>query len=184
MQTDPPDPIRGAEGADSLEREVLHRGRVFDLVRERIRLPSGLEQNLELVLHQGAVAVAPLTADGRLVCVRQYRHATGQELIEIPAGRVEAHEPRELAARRELEEETGLRCGSLELLTEFFPAPGFCSEYMSLYVARDLSPAGADRLSPDDDEELSTVTLGLEELIALPCRDAKTLVAAALLLRR
>lgn len=170
--------------AEILERQVLHRGRIFDVVHERIRLASGLEQAIDVVEHNGAVAIAPITDDGKLVCVKQYRRPANDVLVEIPAGRVEPDEPRLEAARRELEEETGLRCASIELLAEFYPAPGFCSEYMSLYVARGLTVAGDDRLSPDDDEELSTVEYTLDELMALPCRDAKTLVAAALLLGR
>ena len=162
-------------------RTVHYRGRLVDVVTEGIELESGIEQQLEIVEHGGAVAIAPLDAEGRLVCVRQYRHATREWLVEIPAGRLERDEVPLHAARRELEEETGLRADSLEPLSEFFPAPGFCSEFITLFVARGLRPAGPDRLAPDADEELRVVRLTPGELLALPCRDAKSIVAAALL---
>ncbi|MEO0649384.1 MAG: NUDIX hydrolase [Planctomycetota bacterium] len=163
------------------DREVHYRGRLVDVVTESIRLPSGVEQHLEIVEHGGAVAVAPVDDQGRLVCVRQYRHAARDWMVEIPAGRLEPGEAPLAAAHRELEEETGMRAGTMEQLTGFYPAPGFCSEFITLFVARDLRPAGADRLAPDADEELSIVRLTPIELIDLPCRDAKSLVAAALL---
>ena len=171
----------GHSEVERLARDVRHRGPIFSVVREHIRLPSGLEQDLEIVEHDGAVAVAALTAEGSMVLVRQYRHAVGRSLLEVPAGRLEPGEDPAAAAHRELEEETGLKAGSLTLLREFFPAPGFCSEHMTLFLARDLSPAGAGRLSPDADEELEVLELPPAEVL---CRslDAKTLVAAALLM--
>ena len=164
-------------------REVHYRGRLVDVVTESIRLPSGIEQHLELVEHGGAVAIAPLDDEGRLVCVQQYRHATGEWLVEIPAGRLEGSEDPTAAAHRELEEETGLVSGDLRPLTAFYPAPGFCTEFIPLFVARALRPAGPDRRPPDADEELRVVRLTPDELLALPCRDAKSIVAAALLRR-
>jgi ADP-ribose pyrophosphatase len=165
-----------------LSAEVLHRGRVFDVHREALRLPSGLRQEIELVAHPGAVCVAPLLPSGELLLVRQYRHAAGEWLIELPAGRLEAGEPRELAARRELEEETGQRAAQLELLAEFYAAPGFCSEWLSLYLASGLSPAGPDVRAHDADEELELVRMAPERVLR-EARDAKTLLAALLVLR-
>jgi ADP-ribose pyrophosphatase len=163
-----------------LSSELVHAGRVFSVVRERFRQPSGLEARVEVVDHPGAVCVAPLLDSGEIVCVRQYRHAAGDWLLEIPAGRVEHGEERASAARRELEEETGYRAGSLELLTEFFAAPGFCSEWMSVYVARGLVHAGAARRGHDPDVELEVVAVAPRELLGR-ARDAKTIIAAALL---
>ena len=161
-------------------REV-HRGRVFAVLAESLLLPSGRRQDVELVVHGGAVCVAPLLDTGELLLVRQYRHATGEWLVEIPAGRVEPGEERARTAERELEEETGHRAASIELLREFYAAPGFCSEWMSLYVARGLRPIEGQRRAADPDEELELVRMRPAELLRA-ARDAKTLVAASLLL--
>lgn len=156
--------------------EVVFHGRAFDVVREQIELPSGLRQDLALVVHPGAVGIVPVLDDGRIVLVRQYRHAIGRWLVEIPAGRLERGEPPELAARRELEEETGYRTARLESLGCFYPAPGFCSERMHLFVARELSSAGAERAAHDADEELDVVALRYEEALAAVQEDAKSFI--------
>ena len=160
--------------------EVVHAGFIFDVVRERVTLPSGLEQEIEVVLHSGAVAVAALDAQGRLALVRQYRHAAGDWLVEIPAGRVEEGEDRLAAAKRELEEETGLRAKRWSLLREFFAAPGFCSERLSIYLAEELESVREGRLAHDADEELESFFAPLAEVLR-DAQDAKTLIAAALL---
>lgn len=164
-----------------LASERVFEGRIFDVVSESVHLPSGLRQDLTIVDHSGAVAIAALDADGRLLLVRQYRHAAGEWLVEVPAGRVEVGEERAAAARRELEEETGYRAGRWELLREFFAAPGFCSELMTLYLARDLEAVEGGRRPMDADEELELVRLTPREVLAGSIRDAKTLIAAALL---
>lgn len=161
----------------------VHAGRIFDLVRERVVLPSGLVQELTIVDHPGAVAVAALDDSGRVLLVRQYRHACGDWLLEIPAGRVEVGEDRLAAAMRELEEETRHRARHWELLREFFAAPGFCSERLSLYLARDLVPLGDSARAHDHDEELELVRREPASLFDGDVRDAKTLIAAALLTR-
>jgi ADP-ribose pyrophosphatase len=166
-----------------LRSETLLRGRIFDVVDESIRLPSGLRQDVLVVDHPGAVCVAPLLPSGELLLVRQYRHAAGDWLVELPAGRLEPEESRRAAAERELEEETGYRAGRVELLEEFFAAPGFCSERMSLFLARDLVPV-QDGRPADADEELELVRVRPAELLGGKSRDAKTILAAALLLAR
>ena len=165
-----------------LESRRLHRGPIFDLLRERVALPSGLEQRLDVIAHGGAVAVAPVWPDGRVTCVRQYRHAVGDWLVELPAGRLEPGENPELAARRELEEECGLRAGNLEQISEFFVAPGFCSERITLFRADACTEVGTDRLQPDEDEELEVLKLHPAEILATS-KDAKTLIGAALVLQ-
>ncbi len=162
-----------------LESRPIHSGRVFDLVHEHIRLPSGLEQRLDVVLHGGAVAIAARTAEGKLLCVRQYRHATKTTLVEIPAGRLEPNEDPASAARRELEEETGFRAGHWKFLGAFYAAPGFCSEQIHLFEATELELAGNERLAPDEDEELEVLELFPRELLAQSDLDAKTWIAAA-----
>ena len=165
-----------------LQSQRLHRGLVFDLIRESIRLPSGLRQELDVVDHPGAVYVAPVLPSGELLLVRQYRHAAGDWLVEIPAGRLEGDDTDRLAAaQRELEEETGHRAGSWEARLEFFPAPGFCSERMTLFVARELEAIPGGGRECDADEELDLVRLSPAEVLAGRGADAKTLLAAALL---
>lgn len=165
-----------------LSSSTLFRGRVFELVEESVRLPSGLRQDLAIVDHPGAVAVAAVQEDGRMIAVRQYRHAVGDWMTEIPAGRLEPGEDPLRAARRELEEETGLRAREWSLLTRFVPAPGFCSEVIHLFRAAQLEPAGPDRLAADDDEELELVRLRPAQLLEGAPLDAKTAMAAWLVL--
>ena len=163
------------------ERETLFEGRIFELVRETLELPSGLRQTVEWVKHPGAVGIAAQDEEGRLLLVRQYRAAVGDWTYEIPAGRLEAGEEPESAARRELEEETGLRARSIDHLQTILPAPGFASERLYIFVAREFEAAGADALSCDPDEEIEVAWLSLDEVIAGASQDAKTLVAALLL---
>ena len=162
-----------------LERRTLHTGRVFRVEHEHVRLPSGLEQRVDLVMHPGAVCVLAETRPGFALAVKQYRHAVGSELLEIPAGRLEPGEDPEVAARRELEEETGFRAGRWTRVMEFVPAPGFCSERLFLFHAQELVPAGAGRLAPDDDEELECREVSMEQLLGAQPIDAKTWMAAS-----
>jgi ADP-ribose pyrophosphatase len=161
------------------DSEVLLRGRVFDVVASRLEFPSGLRQELWIVEHPGAVAIAPVTAADELVLVRQYRHAARDTLLELPAGRIEPGEAPLAAARRELAEETGLTAGRWRERARVLAAPGISSEWIWLFEARDLESGPS---SPDEDEELEVVRLPLET-VRREARDAKTLLAAALLAR-
>ena len=164
-----------------LSSERLVRSKVFDVYREGLRLPSGLEQDLVVLDHPGAVSIAPVLDDGRLLLVRQYRHAIGDWLLELPAGRLERDEDPASAARRELEEETGYRAREWKELGRFYLAPGFCSERMVLYLARGLEAVPGGGLEADADEELELVRLSPDELLKQGPRDAKTWIAALLL---
>lgn len=172
------------EEVERLSRRQIHDGLIFRVVHEEIRLPSGMRQSLDLVEHAGAVAIAARDDEGRLLIVRQYRHALGGWTREIPAGRLEPGEPPQEAARRELEEETGFRAREWELLQVIAPAPGFCSERIHLYRAGGLEPVVGGGLACDADEELELERATPEELLSGGYEDAKTLVAAALLARR
>ena len=121
-----------------------------------------------------------------MLLVRQYRVAVGELLLEIPAGTLDieddgAIEDPDLAARRELEEETGMRAGSWRKVARFYTAPGFTSELMHLYLATELTPADGERLGPDEDEHLLLERMPAAEAIAAAQRgefaDAKSLVA-------
>jgi ADP-ribose pyrophosphatase len=130
----------------------------------------GGESDRDIVVHPGAVVIAPLDSEGRLLMVIQYRLPAGGAMLELPAGTLDVHdgvvEYSIKAAHRELEEETGYRAGSMERLGGFWSAPGFSTEYLTLYLARDLRPAMEGRLSPDEDESLRLVRLPWREAVA------------------
>jgi ADP-ribose pyrophosphatase len=164
-----------AESADDRLREtvvgsrVVHRGYYLEVRVDEVVTPDGRRSSRDIVGHPGAVAIVALDGEDRVLLVRQFRLAAGRTLLEIPAGTLDRAvdgtlEDPDLAARRELEEETGFRAGSWEHLGAFWTAPGFATELMHLYLARDLTPAHDDRLGPDEDERL--------ELEAIPWRDA------------
>jgi ADP-ribose pyrophosphatase len=174
------DPGRALGPPLRLEEERLLHGRIFDVVAARLTLPSGIAQDLWVVEHPGAVAIAALTAAGELLLVRQYRHAARAVTLELPAGRLEPGESPLAAAQRELAEETGHGAGAWRVLTTFLPAPGFCSERIHLFEARELTRVPAH---PDADEDLEVVSLSPERVLA-ETSDGKSLLAAALLLLR
>ncbi|HET9435803.1 MAG TPA: NUDIX hydrolase [Candidatus Limnocylindrales bacterium] len=170
-----------------VESEVLRRGHYLTFRIDTIERADGSRARREVVGHPGAVAILAMDPDDRVLLVRQYRSPAGRILLEVPAGtldvdpgtgRVEDHA---LAARRELEEETGYRAGTWRHLTSFWTAPGFATELMHLYLATDLVPAHEDRLGPDDDERLRLDRLPFSEAVAAAERgeiaDAKSLVA-------
>ncbi|MGZ6266793.1 MAG: NUDIX hydrolase [Candidatus Limnocylindrales bacterium] len=159
------------------ERRTVHTGRYLSVERDIITRSDGIRSERDIVVHPGAVVVAPLDAEGRLLLVTQYRLAVGGALLELPAGTLDTHEGKLedplAAAHRELEEETGYRAGSMELIGGFWSAPGFSTEYLTLYLATDLQPAGEDRLDPDEDENL--------RLSRLPWRDAVAAVESGVI---
>ena len=152
-----------------------------------IERADGTRGTRDVVGHPGAVAVLALDADGRLLLVRQWRIAAGRALLEIPAGTLDVHdgvtEDPDIAAPRELEEETGHRAGSWRKLATFWTAPGFASELMHLYLATDLAAVADDdgRLAPDEDEHLELSRVTIDEGLALidtgEISDAKTILA-------
>lgn len=166
-----------------LQRTYAFRGRVFQVRQDRIRLPNGRETTLDIVEHRGAVVILPFDRKGRVWLIRQYRHAIGQELLELPAGTLEPGEPPEACARRELREEIGMQAHTWTFLGYFFPAPGYTSERLIAFLARDLEPAPLER---DTDELIQVEPLPLPELWHLVrqghIHDAKTLATLVLAL--
>jgi 8-oxo-dGTP pyrophosphatase MutT (NUDIX family) len=128
------------EGFEKVEERLVHEGHVIRLVEATFTDPDGERFTREVVRHPGAVSVVPVLADGRtVVLVRQYRAAVGDELLEIPAGKLDVDgEAAEAAAGRELEEEIGRRAGRLVHLADFHTTPGFCDERGTVYLGLDL----------------------------------------------
>jgi ADP-ribose pyrophosphatase len=153
---------KDAARAQTLSSRPVHAGRVVNLRVDEVRLPNGNVCELEIIHHPGAAAVVPLDSDGRVLLVRQYRHATGGWLLEVPAGKLDAGEDPETCARREVEEETGHRPGNLEPLGWIWTTPGFTDEKIWLYLATGLTPT-AQALQAD--EVLTLERLPLDEAV-------------------
>jgi ADP-ribose pyrophosphatase len=145
-----------------LSSKMLYQGRVFGVRRDRVIEPGGITVSRDVVTHQGSVVVLPVFPDGRILMVRQYRHAAGRFLWELCAGRREPGESWLKAAQRELREETGFRAGRLRKLLAMYPTPGFVTEQMIVYVATDLRH---DPAAPDKDEHITTRQFTLAELL-------------------
>jgi ADP-ribose pyrophosphatase len=160
-----------------LKSKTLFRGRVIQLKVEQVVEPGGIQTTREVVCHRGSVVVIPHLPDGRVILVRQYRHAVEENLWELVAGGIEPGETPREGARRELQEETGYRARTLKPLLEFYPSPGILSEKMHLVEARDLTLSKAQ---PDADERIELGLFTVHELINMArsneIRDAKTLV--------
>ena len=166
-------------------REYVYQGRLLKLRIDYIQTADGRETTREIVEHPGAVAVVPQLPDGRVILIRQYRRPAGQELLEIPAGTREPGEDAEACVRRELVEEIGYRAGRLERLAGFYTTPGFTDEYMDLFLATDLAPAGDDE--PAEFEEALVLVQPSEApdlLAAGEPLDAKTIAALLLVAAR
>lgn len=162
------------------ERRVA-RGARFELITERVTLPDGRTAEVDLLKHPGAAAILPFLPDGRVLLIRQYRHAVGGFLLEVPAGKLDPGETPIECAARELEEETGQRAGRIEPLGALWPSPGFTDERIHLFVARALVPT-EQRL--DADELIELVPMSFEEALrrvrAGEISDAKSAMALLL----
>ena len=156
-------------------------GKVLTLNIDTVTLPNGFTVDLEIVRHPGAAAVVPLKDNGMVVLIKQFRHAAGGFIYEIPAGKLHPGEDPMHCAARELEEEIGYVAGRLELLTSILTAPGFTDEVIHIYKATGMT-AGRQQL--DRDEVLEVLEISLEEAIKMikagTIRDAKTIVGLRL----
>jgi ADP-ribose diphosphatase len=161
-----------------LARRRVYEGKVLSLDVDEVEEPGGVRAMREVVRHRGSVAALPVHEDGRLVLVRQYRYAVDALVWELPAGRLDPGEDAEDAARREMEEEVGLRARRLEALATFYTTPGFCDEGMHLFRATGLT-AVAPRPEADERIEFRTFTRGEAEGMIRrgEIREGKTLVA-------
>jgi ADP-ribose pyrophosphatase len=159
-----------------LSSETVFQGRAFKVQHDLVQRPNG-QQTYDTVHHIGAVAMVPIDPNGRILFVRQYRHAARRRLLELPAGTLEEGEPVEDTAQRELREEVGMAPGCLTRLSDFFLAPGYSTERMYIYLAEDLKPG---RLLGDEDEDLETERLTIDEAFSAirsgEIEDAKTML--------
>ena len=155
----------------------VYRGKVVTLNIDTVTLPNGATIDLETIRHPGAAAVVPVKDDGTVVLIRQFRHAAGGFIYEIPAGKLHPGEDPLHCASRELEEEVGYRASSFELLSSIFTAPGFADEVIHLYKATGLTKG---RQQLDQDEVLDIIEMPLAEAVNKiedgTIRDAKTIV--------
>lgn len=147
-----------------LKAEQLGHNRVFDYERRQVLLEDGSTATREIILHRGGVAVAAVDADDCLLMVRQYRTGAGQELLELPAGKLESGEDPRRCGMRELEEECGYRTDSLTLLAEMYPTPAYSSELIRIYRAGPLTPG---QMHLDDDEFITPERIPFDKAVEL-----------------
>src|SRR5512139_2615706 len=161
--------------ADSIRN--VFKGRVLTLNLERVRLPNGRVAELEIAHHPGGAAVVALDAEGRVCLLRQFRHAAGGWLDELPAGKLDGGEPPLECAVRELGEEAGMRAARWDKLGEYLSSPGVFTEVIHVYLARDLTPVPP---APEEHEVFEVRWLPMPEAVALASRgelrDGKSLV--------
>ena len=153
----------GREPPQLLKQRLLYQGRKFDFEVNHLRLPNNAEGDWECIRHPGGALAVPVTAEGKLILLRQYRFAVQGRLLEFPAGTVEPNEEPFETIKREIEEETGYRAHKWEKLGHFFLAPGYSDEIIYAFLAQDLELLDKPP-SQDIDEDLETVLMTPQEL--------------------
>ncbi len=164
----------------TLSSATLYKGKIFDLRVDDIR-EGDIEYKREIVVHKGSAVIVPIFDDGTVALVRQYRHAAGKFLLELPAGSLEIGEDALVGAIRELEEEVGVIAGRVEKLTEFYVSPGFVTEKMHLFLATELTET-EQKLDGDEIIELERIALprALDMIDGGLIEDAKTIIGLTL----
>jgi len=161
-----------------IKSKILLKGRAFKIRRDTLKTPDGRETTLEIIEHGGSVVIIPVDDDGNILFVRQYRHATGGESLELPAGTRDEEEPYEECAAREVREETGMQAGKLKRIGNFYLAPGYSSEFMVVFLATELKD---NPLPVDDDEFLKLEKIPVKDVSGFFERgeipDAKSMAA-------
>lgn len=172
--------------ATLLDSKLAYKGKVINVYKDTLIEPSGRKNTREVVRHSGSVVMLAVDeaadpADPTVILIRQYRHAAGQFLMELPAGRIDEGEKPLAAAKRELIEETGFRAKRWDLLVKYFASPGFLGEWMQIYLARDIRNGVA---TPEDDEQIELLPTPLSEAMRLVAdgriHDGKTLIGLSL----
>jgi len=175
---------QSAKKAKVLRSHIIYKGPVFGIRRDEVIEPSGVRTTREVITHPGSVVVLPILPDGRILMIRQYRHAAHQYLWELVAGRIDAGEnPRE-AAVRELIEETGYRAKRIRVFLDVFPTPGFLEERMFILLAEGLTAGEAE---PEEDEKIISRAFTFKQLEGMirsgKLRDAKSIAGILFYLR-
>ena len=147
-----------------LRRRCIYQGRVISCFVDEITHLDGKEKSYEVIKHPGAVAIIPISSNGDLVLIKQWRYAAQQLMIELPAGLLEVSETPLECAHRELREEIGMRAQVMISLGGFFTAPGFCNEYIHLFVAKELEP---DPLIAEDTDSIDQMSIPLEKTLKM-----------------
>ncbi len=163
----------------TVDSQSIYDGKVLHVFCDTVLLPDGNLSKREYAKHKGAVAVVPLTDEGEVICVRQYRYAHRKVLLEIPAGKLDTYDEDFIAAAtRELREETGATCERLEFIGDLISTPALIDEVIHMYLARGLQFGETD---PDEDEFLDVVKIPLDELVRMvmngEIKDSKTQTA-------
>ncbi|SRR5579883_968453 len=169
----------GRELPQLLRQRLFYKGRKFNFEVNSLRLPNNAEGEWECVRHPGGALAVPVTADGQLILVRQYRFAVQGRLLEFPAGTLEPHEDPLVTIQREIEEETGYRAHQWQKLGEFFLAPGYSDEIIYAYMAQDLEKLETQP-AQDEDEDIETLLFTpeqLEKAIVEGAVDAKSIAS-------
>jgi ADP-ribose pyrophosphatase len=148
----------------TLSSELVYDGRAVRLRVEKVEMPSGRQITREIVEHSDCVAIIAVDENDTILLVNQFRKAVGKELLEIPAGGIDPGEDAETAVRREMQEETGYLPRKVEQLGGFYSAPGYCSEYLYLYLATELVPS---QLYAEDTENIRLVRVTVSEIPGL-----------------
>jgi len=168
----------------TLRSQRVYQGRAVNLRVDTVQMPSGRETTREIVEHADCVAIIPIDAAGNVLLVRQFRKVVEKELLEIPAGGIDPGEDPEAAVRRELQEEIGHLPGRMQRLGGFYSTPGYCTEYLYLYLATDLTP---NQLYAEDTESIRVVPTPLSQIPELITSgricDAKSIAGLLLFLR-
>ncbi|NLM96987.1 MAG: NUDIX hydrolase [Halanaerobiaceae bacterium] len=161
----------------TIASKEIYKGKIIKVRYDEVIIPAGKKSGREIVEHPGGVTIIAVTDDKKILLVEQYRKAPEENLLELPAGKLEEEEEPVICAERELLEETGYQAGKIEYLFSFYTTPGYSNELLHLYYATDLKGAEA---SPDEDEVISVHYLKKEDILLFintgKIKDSKTII--------